>query len=364
MIVIKSYNGLYDNMIRDKNIQLAIINAGRNKYKNNRRHRKLRHLRANANEYADTVRKWLDNFEPSKHTPIEINDGISAKKRQIIVPTVKEVVIHHAVANILKDIIMPHMYEHSYASIPKRGLHQAVKRVKRWIYNDHKNTKYCLKLDIRKFFDSVDQDILLAKLRRIIRDDKYFEYIEKIVRTTDHGIPLGFTTSQWFANFLLTELDHKIKEDWNVKYYIRFMDDMVLFGSNKRELHRVRKLIAEYLETELHLQLKKNWQLFYLDSDNPNKKGRFLDFLGFRFYRHHVGLRRKLALKIQRKAKHIYRKSKANIHDARQMVTYAGLTKYADCRDWFRVHVLRYVSIRYLRKKISRYDKRRLMYVV
>lgn len=280
MIVIKSYNGLYDNMIRDKNIQLAIINAGRNKYKNNRRHRKLRHLRANANEYADTVRKWLDNFEPSKHTPIEINDGISAKKRQIIVPTVKEVVIHH------------------------------------------------------------------------------------IVRTTDHGIPLGFTTSQWFANFLLTELDHKIKEDWNVKYYIRFMDDMVLFGSNKRELHRVRKLIAEYLETELHLQLKKNWQLFYLDSDNPNKKGRFLDFLGFRFYRHHVGLRRKLALKIQRKAKHIYRKSKANIHDARQMVTYAGLTKYADCRDWFRIHVLRYVSIRYLRKKISRYDKRRLMYVV
>lgn len=234
MIVIKSYNGLYDNMIRDKNIQLAIINAGRNKYKNNRRHRKLRHLRANANEYADTVRKWLDNFEPSKHTPIEINDGISAKKRQIIVPTVKEVVIHH----------------------------------------------------------------------------------------------------------------------------------MVLFGSNKRELHRVRKLIAEYLETELHLQLKKNWQLFYLDSDNPNKKGRFLDFLGFRFYRHHVGLRRKLALKIQRKAKHIYRKSKANIHDARQMVTYAGLTKYADCRDWFRIHVLRYVSIRYLRKKISRYDKRRLMYVV
>ena len=212
----KSYNGLYDKMISDNNIQLALINAGRNKYKNNRRHKKLRKLRANPCKYTKQTREMAIDFTPSVHTPVEINDGISAKKRHIIVPTVKEVVVQHMMTNVLQDIFMPSMYEHSYASIPGKGLHKAVKVVKKWIQKDHKNTKYCLKLDIKKFFDSVDQDVLLAKLRKIIRDDKFFRYVEMVVRTVDKGIPLGFVTSQWFANFLLTELDHKIKEEWHV----------------------------------------------------------------------------------------------------------------------------------------------------
>ena len=355
----KSYNGLYDKMISGNNIQLALLNAGRNKYKNNRRHKKLRKLRANPDRYIDLTREMAVNFVSSQHKPIEINDGISAKKRHIIVPTVKEIVVQHMIANVLQSIVMPSMYEHSYASIPGKGLHKAVKVIKKWIQKDHKNTKYCLKLDIKKFFDSVDQDVLLAKLRKIIRDNEFYRYIEMTVRTVDKGIPLGFVTSQWFANFLLTELDHKIKEEWGVKYYIRFMDDMVLFGSNKRRLHEVRKLIAEYLENELHLQLKENWQLFYMDNIRGKKQGHFLDFLGFKFYRNHIGLRSRLALKIQRKAKHIYKKRQANIQDARQMVTYAGLVKCANCREWFWHHVLQYVSIKSLRKKISNYDKRR-----
>jgi hypothetical protein len=82
---------------------------------------------------------------------------------------------------------------------------------------------------------------------------------------------------------------------------------------------------------------------------------------GFKFYRTHTGIRRKVALKAQRKAKRIYKKrqngKKVNVHDARQMVTYAGLCKYANCHDWFYNHVLKYVSIKQLRKQISRYDK-------
>lgn len=360
MIKIKSYNGLFEKTISDDNIKLALLNAGRNKHKNNYRHKKLRHIKANVNSYMLTAREWAENFEPSKHRQIEINDGISAKKRTIIVPTVKEIVVQHMITNVLQEVVMPSMYEHSYASIPGRGLHKAAKTVKKWIYNDHANTKYCLKLDIKKFFDSVDQEVLLSRLRRIIRDDKYFEYLKKVVHTTEKGIPLGFTTSQWFANFLLTELDHKIKEEWQVKYYVRFMDDMVLFGSNKRELHKIRLLIAEYLEKELHLQLKSNWQLFFMDSARSRKKkGHFLDFLGFKFYRNHIGLRRKLALKIQRKAKRISKKDRATIRDARQMVTYAGFAKIADCKEWFREHVLKYVSIKNLRHKISKYDRQR-----
>lgn len=349
-------------MLSDENIKCAILNAARNKTKNNKRHRRLRYMRDHCDDMVDEVREYIIDFKAPKHKVFEINDGISAKKRNIIVPTVEEILVHHAAVNVLKPIVSKSFYEHSYASIPERGTHAAIKQIKRWIRNDHLNTKYCLKLDIKKFFESVDQDVLIAKLDKIIRDKRYMEILTKIIRTADSGIPLGFTTSQWFANFLLTELDHKIKEEFGAKYYPIFMDDMIIFGSNKRKLHKMKEQIEQYLNEELHLQLKDNWQVFFMDSVcSQKKKGKFLDFLGFKFYRTHIGIRRKIALKVQRKAKRIYKKrqndKRANVHDARQMVTYAGLCKYANCHNWFHNHVLEYVNIKRLRQQVSRYDK-------
>lgn len=346
-------------MISNENIRLAIIKAAKNAKKNNKRHKKMRSILKDIDKCIPVVRDWILNFEPVKHKPVEINDGISAKKRFIIVPTVEEMIVHHAVTNVLAPILKKDMYEHSYASIPGRGLHAGMKITRKWIFRDDVNTKYCLKLDIKKFFNSIDQDVLIARLEKKIRDKYFLSYLKKIIKTTDSGIPLGFTTSQWFANFLLTELDHKIKEEFGVKHYIRFMDDMILFGSNKRELRKVKNLIESYLNNELHLQLKDNWQIFFMDSIRcKKKKGKFLDFLGFKFYRKHTGLRRKIALKAQRKAKRIYKKGIANIHDARQMVVYAGFVKYANCYQWFISHIRRYVSIKKLRHKISSYDKK------
>lgn len=363
-MIIKSYNGLYEEMFSPYNIKLAIVNAGKNKTKNNKRHRELRFLKehCDSEEVINQVRMNMVHFVPPKHRSIEINDGISAKKRNIIVPTVQEVIVHHAVLNVLKPILAKGFYEHSYASIPNRGTHRAVKVIKKWIKNDHAGTKYCLKLDVKKFFESIDQEVLIRKLYKIIRDRQFMNILIKIIRTTDKGIPLGFTTSQWFANYILTELDHKIKENFGVKYYIRFMDDMVIFGSNKKRLHQIKNQIEEYLNKELHLELKDNWQVFFMDSiRSKKKKGKFLDFLGFKFYRTHTGIRRKVALRAQRKAKRIFKKrqdnKKVNIHEARQMVVYAGLCKYANCHNWFHTHVLKCVSIRKLRKQISVYDK-------
>lgn len=75
----------------------------------------------------------------------------------------------------------------------------------------------------------------------------------------------GNFTSQWFANFYLQDLDHYIKEKLKIKYYLRYMDDMLLFGRNKKELHKCRGLVDEYLHKE-GLRLKENWQLFKTDS--------------------------------------------------------------------------------------------------
>ena len=358
VICIKSYNGLYERMISDDNIRVAIYSAAKNKRKNNKRHRRLRYIKAHVEEYIPIVKQWILDFAPAQHIPITINDGISAKKREIIVPTVKEILIHHAVIEVIKPQLTRRMYEHSYASIPRRGLHRGVLVTKRWIQQHENDTKYCLKMDIKKFFNSVDQEILLKKLRKIIRDKRYFNYLKQIVRTVDKGIPLGFTTSQWFANFLLTEFDHKVKEFWKIKYYIRFMDDMVIFGTNKRKLHKLRKEITTFIKQTLNLEIKDNWQIFFLDSTrSKKKKGRLLDFLGFKFYRTHMGLRGRLALRAQRKAKRIFKKGKPNIHDARQIVVYAGLIKYANCYHWFKRHIDKFVNIKQMRLNISHYDK-------
>ena len=209
----KSYNGLYDQLISDANIVTAMLAAGKNKNKKNLRHKRLRVYRLHAWNLIPKGRELIENYRTIKHQPKVIYDGISAKKRTIIVPSVEEEIVHHAIVNVLKPIFMNMMYEHSYASIPGRGIHSAVRSIKRWITRDPERTRYCLKLDIRKFFDSVDQDVLLRFLKRRIRDRRFTSLLESVLASVEQGIPLGFVTSQWFANFLLTDLDHKVKEE-------------------------------------------------------------------------------------------------------------------------------------------------------
>lgn len=129
----------------------------------------------------------------------------------------------------------------------------------------------------------------------------------------------GNFTSQWFANFYLQNLDHYIKEQLKVKYYVRYMDDMVLFGRNKKELHRVKDQIEQFLKKE-KLQIKENWQLWKTDS-------RPLDFMGFRFYRGYTTLRRSVFLRLKRRIKKIYKKGKISKTDAGAVMSYHRLDK-------------------------------------
>ena len=349
------------------------------------------------------------------------------KKRKITIPTAEEVVMHNAIIIVLKPILMKGMYEHSYACIDGKGIHDAIKQINKWIEKEDKielteeqklkqlkkkninpkyatkflkskkkhysKVKYVLKLDVKQFFNSVDIEILIDKLSKVIRDKKFLNLIIKVLSTSEQGLALGYTTSHWLANWILTPLDHYIKEELKMPYYIRFVDDMVIFNSNKTKLHRAKIAIEIILQENLHLSIKSNWQIFLLSEltdklnhkitsmqkfkDNLNKKftnvnrfriktkeGRPLDFLGYKFYRksiftktNRITLRKTIALRIKRKAKHIYKKGFANIKDARQIVTYAGMCKYADCYSWFKNNVLRFVSISKLRKQISKYDK-------
>lgn len=308
---------------------------------------------------------WIVNFQNAKHTPIEIYDGVTRKVRTIIVPTMEELIVQHCIVNALKPIFWKGMYEHTYASIPGRGAHRGKKVIEKWIRNDPKNTKYVLKLDIHHFFDCVPHDILERKLALLIHDDQMLNLLYKLIDVTEQGIPLGFYTSQWLSNWYLQGLDHYIKEQLGAKYYMRYMDDMVIFGSNKKKLHKIRQAIADYLQDNLGLELKGNWQVFrfsYLVPESPGSeklvdRGRDLDFMGFRFYRNRTVLRRTIMYKSSRKARRIHKKEKPHIYEVRQMMSYLGWINCTNTYGMYRKWIKPYVSFQNLKRRVSKYDR-------
>ena len=149
--------------------------------------------------------------------------------------------------------------------------------------------------------------------------------------------------------FLLQDLDHLIKEKLGVKYYIRYVDDLVMLGSNKRKLHKVRLAIAEYLKT-IDLQLKDNWQVFKV-SKRP------IDFLGFKFYYGKTILRKKTALRIRRRINKISKKQELNYKDACAVISYWGWIKRSNSYNLYNKYVKEKVSLRKARKVVSMHGK-------
>lgn len=359
----KSYNHLYELYISPANYRLAVRNATKHKGGKRRKFRKAVYYRDHCEELMPGILDYADHFHNLRHKPKMIYDGLRRKQRMIIVPTMKEQVVHHMIVNVMKPIFMKGMYEHSYGSIPNRGAHSAKKRIESWIRRGGKNCKYCLKMDIRKYFDSIPHEILKAKFTKLIRDRDFLDVLIEIVDAVPggRGIPIGFYTSQWIANWYLTELDHYIKEELHAVYYVRYMDDMVIFGPNKRKLRKMKDEIEKYLHDRLGLALKDNWQVFrfhYVKKDGK-EIGRDLDFMGFRFYRNRTVLRRKLMLRATRKARIICKKrGNRTIYDIRQMLSYLG---WLDCTDTYGMYKRRikpYVNFKYIKQYAGRYQRR------
>jgi retron-type reverse transcriptase len=360
-IRMKSYNHLYEQYISDANIEHSIINSSRGK----RSRRIVKRYVSNGmvTDYGmEHVRRYAayGSFKNYPHKPMEIYDGITRKKRSIIVPRYQEQVIHHMVVNTLIPIFEKGMYEHSYASLPNRGAHRGKKVVERWIRTDPDNCKYVLKMDIRKFFDSIPHGILLEKLHALIHDEKFLFILDEIISVTDNGLPLGFYTSQWLANWYLQDLDHYIKEILHAPHYIRYMDDMVIFGPDKSSLHRIKKQISEFLLDHLGLKLKENWQVFRFDyiTDQDVHRGRFLDYMGFRFYCDRTIMRKNIMLKASRKARRMFRKTKPTLYEVRQMMAYLG---WIDCTNTYKMYcswIKPYINFQEYKRRMSTHDRR------
>lgn len=350
----KTYSNLYETYISNDNIEKSIKKASRGKKRKKSVQRRLENQKLNKEIYY-----YATHFKNRVHTPHLIHDGIREKIREIIVPSFDELVIQHMVVNTLTTMFTKGMYEHSYGSIPNRGAHKGKKAIEKWIRSDSKNCRWCMKLDIRKYFDSISQDILLAKLYKRINDERFFAVIEEIVRSTPNGLPLGYYTSQWFANWYLQDFDHYVKENLRAKHYIRYMDDLVIFGSSKRELEEMYARIKSYLKERLDLELNERSRIFLFNYENKGRiHGSPLDFMGFRFYRNRTTLRKGIMIRISRTARRISMKLKPTIHDIRQMLSYLGWIRYTDTYGFYLKWVKPYVNYQYCKRRISQFDKK------
>lgn len=257
----RSFRINQEEMLSHDSVERSFLKPSRGK----RNRADVKKVLDNLEEEIENVQEMLQHgtFVPSKHPMVRINEKNYLKERTIVKPNFKyEQVVHHVVVQAIRPGIEKGMYPFVLGSIPGRGQHMGARQITKWIRNDVPNTKYVLKMDIRHFFESVDHVVLKEWLYKKFRDKYILELLFLIIDAIEIGLPLGFYTSQWFANFLLQPLDHYIKEELHVKYMTRYMDDIVCFGRNKKELHKVRLAISNYLEKELHLELKGNWQVF------------------------------------------------------------------------------------------------------
>ena len=303
----KRKGNLFQAVCSKENIKTAIEQAMKGKS----HYSEVQYICKDIDRYVDELRALLlsKKFKNSEYTVFKKLSG--NKVREIYkLPFYPDRVVHHCVVQVLKPMWIKLLIRDTYSTIPTRGIHDGVRRVKR-ILKDVEGTKYCLKLDVRKYYPSVDHDVLKVLLRRKIKDKDLLDLLDVIIDSAD-GIPIGNYVSQWLGNIYLAYFDHYCKEELKCKYYFRYCDDVVILSDNKAHLHGVLVAINHYLNAELNLSVKSNFQVFPVDI-------RGIDFLGYRFFHSHTLVR-----------KRIVKAMKRNLRKPKSMVSYWGWLKHAD----------------------------------
>ena len=287
----KRFGYLYEEVCSIENLTEAHKRASKGKG----HYREVKMINATPEKFLSQLREMLLNqtFKNSPYTRMFRNEY--GKMREISkLPYFPDRIIHHAIMNVMEPIWISHFINDTWASIKGRGVHKGVRRIKAAM-SDQKGTRFCLKMDVRKFYPSVDNTIMKVIIRQRVKDDRLLWLIDEIIDSSI-GLPIGNYLSQFLANLYLSDMDHWIKEHLSVKYYFRYCDDMVLLLKSKRELHKYRRLIDQYLSERLNLQLKGDWQVFPVDA-------RGIDFLGYRFFHGYTLVRKSIVARFKQKYK-------------------------------------------------------------
>jgi len=299
ILKMKTYTNIFKEISSIKNLQKAYLKARRGKTK--------KYYVINFEENLEIELKNLQeellnhSYKPKPLKRFIVRDP---KTRRIHASAFRDRVIHHAIVNPIEPIFEKVFIYDSFARRKDKGTHLALKRLQKFMYKVSQNGRlikkainnnqiqgYCLKADIKSYFDNVDHEILIRIINNKIEDAETIWLIYQALKNFEgkekgKGMPLGNLTSQFFANVYLNELDQFIKHELKVKYYIRYVDDFVIIHRSKKRLEFYKKKIEEFINKELKLNL------------HPDKTGIFslangLDFLGYRIFYHYKLLKKR-----------------------------------------------------------------------
>ena len=238
----------------------------------------------------DLIRQKLEDcsYRTSKYHIFKIYEP---KEREIYqLPYYPDRIVHHALMNVLEPIFVSWFIEGTYSCIKNRGIHKAQRDIERDLRKYSGQIKYCLKLDIRKFYPSISRDILFKTLQNKFKDQWLLTILKEIIYSTDSGVPIGNYLSQFFANVYLTKFDHWVKEQLGVKCYYRYCDDIVVFYDNKKDLYKLYRQMNQRLS---FLKLKvKPPRIFLIQYG--------VDFVGYVFRSTYTLLRKSIKIKYKR----------------------------------------------------------------
>lgn len=277
----KRYGNLYERICSIDNLREAFENASIGK----RNRSDVLEYGANLEANLEELRQELLNHT-YKTSDYHIFTLYEPKERIIYKLPFRDRVVHWAIMLLIEPIWTQNFTRDTYACVKGRGIHPLLNKLRRDLQDDPEGTAYCLKLDVRKFYPSIDHEILKEVIRQKIKDPELLWLLDGIIDSADTGVPIGNYLSQFFANLYLSELDHLLKESYGVRYYYRYADDIVLLADNKEKLHGWLVAINDYLNDYRHLSIKKNYQVYPVES-------RGVDFIGYVSYHTHVLARKK-----------------------------------------------------------------------
>lgn len=277
---------LFDDMISTENLFKSCSDFKRGK----RKRKDIQRFERRLEEHIFELHESLATLQ-YRHGPYHEFDVFDPKERHISGASVKDRLVHQMVFAALSPVFDRVFIFHSFSSRLGKGTHQGVLHLNKMIQKVSANGKkpcYAVKMDIRRFFDSIDHALLKSLFFRTIRDEKMLHLIDVIIDSFEtkkgKGIPLGNVTSQLFGNIYLHQLDEFIKHDLRIPYYLRFCDDFIIVSGNLEELQtsvtRIRKFLRNFLYLELHPQ-----KVIY------KKLSQGIDFLGYVLFQKYSLLR-------------------------------------------------------------------------
>ena len=284
------------------------------------------------NKVVEVQRMLIDGtFRTSQYHVFKVYEP---KEREIFaLPFFPDRIVHHGVMLVLEPILYKVFTLNTFSCIKGRGLSKCALRVRKIIRTFARSPKlYCLKIDIRKFYPSVNHEVLKELLRKKIKDARFLALLDGIIDSAD-GLPIGNYTSQGLANFYLSYLMHYVNEVLKVNA-VEYADDIVFFADNKAALHDTLIKVKDYVETRLKLELKGNYQIFPIADNREDKNGRALDYVGFKFYRRQTLLRKRIKQNLCRRVARLRHRRRLTAEQyQRATASWLGWCKYSNSRN-------------------------------